>query len=90
MEIFDPKHPDRKNFEEVRTKLTKIHSVTLDICQTRDDLVTKTIESGLLNVSDLVEAEAKYHVPCRTNFENPVPKFEKRRRPTSIQKLMLF
>ena len=90
MEIFDPKHPDRKNFEEVRTKLTKIHSVTLDICQNRDDLVTKTIESGLLNVSDLVEAEAKYHVPCRTNFENPVPKFEKKGRPTSTQKLMLL
>ena len=29
--IFDLKHPDRQNFEEVRTKLTKIHSVTLDI-----------------------------------------------------------
>ena len=41
-------------------------------------------------MSDLVEAEAKYHVPCRTNFENPVPKFEKKGRPTSTQKLMLF
>ena len=35
-------------------------------------------------------AEARYHVPCRTNFENPVPKFEKKGRPTSTQKLMLF
>ena len=88
--MFDPKHPDCKNFEEVRTKLTKSRSVTLDIFKTCDDLVAKTIESRLLNVSDLVAAEARYHVPCRTNFENPVPKFEKRRRPTSIQKLMLF
>ena len=88
--IFDQKHPDRKNFEEVRTKRTKIHSVTLDIYKTRDDLVAKTIESSLLNVSDLVAAEARYHVPCRTNFENPVPKFEKKGRPTSTQKIILF
>ena len=81
--IFDPKHPDRKNFEKVRTKLTKIQSVTLDICKTRDDLVAKTIESRLINVSDLVAAEARYHVPCRTNFENPVPKFQKKGRSTS-------
>ena len=65
---LDPKPPDRKNFEEVRTKLTKIHSATLDICKILDDLVTKTIESRLLNVSDLVAAEARYHIPCRTNF----------------------
>ena len=36
---------DGKHFEEVRTKLTKIHSVTLDICKTRNDLVAKTIHS---------------------------------------------
>ena len=35
-------------------------------------------------------AEARYHVPCRTNCENPVPKFEKKGRPTSAQKLLLF
>ena len=88
--VFDPKHPDRKNFEKVRTKLTKIRSVTLDNCKTRDDLVFKTIGSRLLNVSDLVTAEARYHIPCRTNFENPVPKFEKKGRPISTQKLILF
>ena len=54
---FDPKHPDPKNFEEVRTKLIKIHSVTLDICKTRDDLVAKTMESRLLNVNDLVASK---------------------------------
>ena len=41
-------------------------------------------------MSDLEEAEATYHVPCRTNFENRVPEFEKKGRPTSTQKLMLF
>ena len=90
LRVFDLKHPDRKNFEQVRTKLTKIHSVTLDICKTRHDLVAKTIESRLLNVSDLEAAEARYHIPCRTNFENRVPKFEKKGGPTSTQKLMLF
>ena len=35
-------------------------------------------------------AEARYLVPCRTNFKNPVPKFEKNGHPTSTQKLMLF
>ena len=82
--IFDPNHPDRKNFGG-RTKLTKIHSVTLDICKTCDHLVAKTIDSRLLNVSDLVAAEARYHVPCRTSFGNPVPKFEKESCPTLTQ-----
>ena len=41
-------------------------------------------------MSDLVAAEARYHVPCSTNFENPVPKFEKKGRRTSTRKLMLF
>ena len=83
--FFESKHPDLKNFEVVRTKLTKIHSVTIDICKTRDDLVPKTIESRLLNVNDLVAAEARYHVPHRTSFENSVPNFEKKGRPTSTQ-----
>ena len=43
MEIFVSSRS--QTFEEVRTKLTKIHSVTLDICKIRDDLVAKTIES---------------------------------------------
>ena len=39
---------------------------------------------------DIVAAEARYHVLCRTNFENPLPKFETNGRPTSTQKLILF
>ena len=88
--ISDSKHPDRKNFEEVRTKHTKIHNATLEICKNRDDLVAKTIESRLLNVNDLVAVEARYHVSCRTNFENPLPKFEKKGRPISTQKFAVF
>ena len=41
-------------------------------------------------MSDLVAAEARYHVSCSTNFEHPVPKFKKKGRPTSTRKLMLF
>ena len=41
-------------------------------------------------MSDLVAAKTRYHVPFRANFENPVPKSEKKGRPTSTQKLMLF
>ena len=64
-------------------------SVPLNICKTRDDLDVKVIEIRLLNASDLVAAEARYQVPCRTSFENHVPKFEKRGLPTSTQKLIL-
>ena len=39
---------------------------------------------------EIVAAEARYHVLCRTNFENPLPKFETKGRPTSTQKLILF
>ena len=41
-------------------------------------------------MSDLVAAEARSRISCRTNFENSVPKFEKKGRPTSTQKLKLF
>ena len=44
------------------------------MCKTRDDLVATIILSRLLNVSDLVPTEARYHAPCRSNFENPEPK----------------
>ena len=88
--ISDSKHPDWKNIEEVRTKHTKIHNATLEICKNRDDLVAKTIESRLLNVNDLVAVEARYYVSCRTNSENPLPKFEKKGRPISTQKFAVF
>ena len=41
-------------------------------------------------MSNLVAAEATYHVPYKTNFENPLPKFEKKFRPTSTRKLISF
>ena len=84
------KHPDRNKFEEVRTKGTGIHRATLEICMKRDDKLGKTIESRLLNVSDLVAAEAKYHIACRTNFENPLPKNKTSGRPVSTEKMTLF
>ena len=37
----------------------------------RKDTLTKRIELRLLSINDLVAAEAKYHVTCRKNFENP-------------------
>ena len=80
--IFDPKHPDCKNFEEVTTKLTKIHSVTLAICKTCDDLVAKTLERRLLNVSNLVAAEARYHVPLKS-----CPKVREERSPNINTKI---
>lgn len=87
---LDPKHPNRRKFEEVRTKATGIYSTTLEICKTRDDEIAKTIESRLLNINDLVAAETRYLVACRASFENSVPKYSTSRRPTSIEKLNLF
>ena len=60
----------KKQTVEIFVSLIQNNQITLGICKTRDDLVAKTIESRLLNVSNLVTAEARYHVPCRTSFEN--------------------
>ena len=40
-----------------------------------------------MGVSDLVAAEAKYHVAYRTNFENPLPKNQSSGRPVSTEKM---
>ena len=88
--VFDERRPDRNNFEEVRTKSTDIYYVTLEICQNRDDQLAKTVEARLHGVYDLVAAEARYHVSCRTNFENPLPIYSSPGRPISTQKMTLF
>ena len=88
--IFDRKHPDRKKFIEVRTISTSIHKVTLDICKTRNDETSRALETRLLSCSDLVAAEARYHIACRTNFENPLPEYQTPGRPISSTKMELF
>ena len=37
----------------------------------RDDVISKTVETRLLSVNDLVAVEAPYHISCQTKFENP-------------------
>ena len=80
-------HPDRKAFEVVFTKDTKIYSGTLKICSSREDTYTKNIERPLLSVWDLVAAEARYHPICRPKSENPLPKHTSRGRPSLTEKL---
>ena len=69
--IIHTKHPDRNKFEEVRTKDTAIYKQTLNICKIIKNDLAKCIELRLLSINDLVAAEARYHVTCRKNFENP-------------------
>ena len=69
--IFNKKHPDRNKFIEVRTISANIHKQTLAICEARDDVISKTVETRLLSVNDLVAVEAPYHISCQTKFENP-------------------
>ena len=88
--VPDVKHPDWNRFEEVRTKGSKIHTSTLEICKLRDDKLAKIIEGQLLSVSDLVAAEAKYHVACRTNFEDLLPKNQSSGCPVSTEKMSVF
>ena len=88
--VFDRKHPDRNKFVEVRTISNTIHKLTLDICKTRDDETGRIVETRLLGVSDLVAAEAKYHVSCRIKFENPLPEYATPGRPISSTKTILF
>ena len=83
-------HPDRKAFEVVSTKDTKIYSGTLKIYGSRQDTYTKNIERHLLSVRDLVAAEARYHPICRSNFENPLPRHTSRGRPSLTGKLEAF
>lgn len=88
--IFDKKHPDRNKFIEVRTISTNIHKKTLVICEARDDVTSKTVETRLLSVNDLVAAEARYHISCRTKFENPLQEYVTPGRPVSSSKTALF
>ena len=88
--IFDKKHPDRNKFIEVRTISTNIHKQTLAICEARDDVTSKTVETRLLSVNDLVAAEARYHISCRTKFENPLPEYATPGLPVSLSKTVLF
>ena len=87
---LDKKHPGRNKFVEVRTISTNIHKQTLEICKTRNDKTAKDVETRLITVSDLVAAEARYHVACRTNFENPTPEYKTPGRPVSSRKMELF
>ena len=79
----------KRVFEEVRTKSSGIY-VTHVLSQNRDDQLAKTVEARLLSLYDLVAAEARYHVACRTNFENSMPKYSTPGRPTSTEKMTLF
>jgi hypothetical protein len=87
--INDIRHPERNTFIEVRTKSTKIHHATLNLCKERKDFLSKTIEARILNINDLVAAEARYHIFCRAKFERPVTTSSSGR-PTSTEKLTVF
>ena len=80
---MDKKHPDRNKFFEVRKISTNIHKQTLDIFRTRKDKIAKDVETRLVTASDLVVAEAQYHVARKTNFENPTPEYKTPGRPVS-------
>ena len=69
--IVDTKHPDSNKFEEVRTKDTAIYKQTMNICKIRKDDLVKRIELHFQSINDLVAAEARCHITCRKNFENP-------------------
>ena len=66
--IADTKHPDRNKFEEVRAE--DIAKLTLNICKIRKDGLAKHIEFRLLQINDLVAAEARYHVTYKQKSEN--------------------
>ena len=87
---LDPKNPSRKNFELVRTKTTKIYNETIRICETRDNILSKSILGRLLTINDLVAAEGRYHKACRSKFENPLPKFPTPGRPKCFSKMEIF
>lgn len=49
--IFDPKHPDRKMFQEVQIKNTKICAVLLDNCKNCDGVVGLSKTSSRVTVN---------------------------------------
>ena len=67
-----------------------ILKTTIKICQHRNDKYSKVIKMRLLNVSDLVAAEAKYHKLCRSSFENSPSSRLTPGRPTSERKMSVF
>ena len=60
------------------------------IYEAREDVTSKTMETRLLSVNDLVAVEARYHISCRTKFESPFPKYATPGRPVSLSKTALF
>ncbi|XP_065674292.1 uncharacterized protein LOC136091193 [Hydra vulgaris] len=86
---LDSRHPERNNFIEVRTKSSKIYHATLELCNERNDFLSKTVEARLLNINDLVAVEARYHIYCRAKFEKPITT-SSCGRPTSTEKLTVF
>ena len=88
--MYDSKNPRRNKFEEVRTRKSATHSSTVEISRKREVKLAKTIEARLLSVSDLVATEGRYHVLCRTRFENPLSKYLTPGRPTCRKKMTRF
>ena len=86
---LDSRHPERNNFIEVRTKSSKIYHATLELCNERNDFLSKTVKARLLNINDLVAVEARYHIYCRAKFEKPITT-SSCGRPTSTEKLTVF
>ena len=79
--------------ERVLKKFEQNHqayTIAIALSQNRDDQLAKTVEARLLSLNDIVPAEARYHVACRTNFENPMPKYSTTGRPTSTEKMALY
>ena len=64
---FDERHPDRKNWSEVRIiNGDSLHDATLQVCKSRQDEQCKKIELRLLSFFDVI---ARYHWNCKITFE---------------------
>ena len=82
--IEDSKNPNRKKYHEVLSVNSGIHHSTLEICKNRMDDHAKTVEMRLLNVVNLVACKARYHMKCRTMFENLTEDHQKPGRPKNM------
>lgn len=83
--VFDPKLPFKYRTQIHEVSTIEIKQTLINACNDRNDDWARKVKSRLLDVIDLVAAEARYHGQCYKNFCKPKTSEHKLRRPLSAK-----
>lgn len=62
--VYDPKYPSRHRTQIHEESTIEIKQTIIKACDDRNDEWGCKVKARLLDVIDLVAAEARYHCPC--------------------------